>query len=111
MIINILNLALPELSNVFANVTEGSLFNTSLAGPNNNPFPPPQGTWSYGDDPITSATISTNTYSIEFASTIRTQSGIYTLTLTNEAGTSSGNVTLNVQCKHVAINFELELIC
>uniref|UniRef100_A0A1X7VKS6 Immunoglobulin subtype domain-containing protein n=1 Tax=Amphimedon queenslandica TaxID=400682 RepID=A0A1X7VKS6_AMPQE len=90
-------LALPELSNVFANVTEGSSFNTSLAGSKNNPFPPPQGTWSYGDDPITSVTISTNTYSIEFASTIKNQSGVYTLTLTNDAGTISGNLTLNVQ--------------
>ena len=41
-----------------------------------------------------------NDYNVSFANLQRNQSGIYTLTVSNDAGTSNTTFILDVQCKY-----------
>ena len=42
-----------------------------------------------------------NDYNVSFTNVQRAQSGIYTLTVSNDAGTSNTTFTLDVQCKYI----------
>ena len=42
-----------------------------------------------------------NDYNVSFTNVQRNQTGIYTLTVSNDAGTSNTTFTLDVQCKYI----------
>ena len=66
-----------------------------------DPFPPMiSSQWMFGDHTLSSDTsITVNDYNITFISVERNMSGNYELTVFNEAGSSTGTLELDVQCK------------
>ena len=76
----------------------------SVGGP--DPFPPIISLQLNGSL-LSNTVVDVNRYNLSFINVQRNQSGNYTLTVSNDAGTTNTTFILNVQCKCVYLQFVL----
>uniref|UniRef100_A0A1X7SIB1 Immunoglobulin domain-containing protein n=1 Tax=Amphimedon queenslandica TaxID=400682 RepID=A0A1X7SIB1_AMPQE len=99
----IFTLGLPVLPSLLINVpvqtvTEGEDITVPLQQSGSNPFPPCLSSeLSLNGNPVSNTGVTVNNYTVSFTNVQRNQSGIYTLTVSNDAGTSNTTFTLDVQ--------------
>lgn len=84
-------------NNTIINATEGNTHTISLAG-TTKPFPPVTWAWKFNQGAINDTSISVTEDQITFNPVNQTHSGVYKLTVSNDAGTATSNFILNVQC-------------
>ena len=83
-------------------VTEGEDIIIGLQQSGSDPFPPRLSSQlSLNVNPVSNTGVTVNDYNVSFTNVQRNQSGIYTLTVSNDAGTSNTTFTLDVQCKYI----------
>ena len=85
-------------------IVEGNNLSFDLQGGPPNPFPPTitSSQLSLNGNPVSNTGVTVNDYTVSFTNVQRNQSiGIYTLTVSNDAGTSNTTFTLDVQCKYI----------
>ena len=75
----------------------------NLQGGPPNAFPPTitSSQLSINGNPVSNTGVTVNDYNVSFTNVQRAQSGIYTLAVSNDVGTSSTTFTLDVQCKYI----------
>ena len=95
---------LPVLLNTSVEtVTESDSFSLNAQVVAGFPLVPANYSWQLNDILIPADSSSPNISEypvISFSSVQRNDSGIYTITATNDAGVAKGNFTLDVQCEH-----------
>lgn len=93
---------LEKQTNIY-NITENTaMYLVNLTAAENNPFPPYiTSVWTVDGQPITDNNITTTDYVITFNLATRSQSGLYMLNVSNDAGSAKASFTLNVQCEFV----------
>ena len=83
-------------------LTEGENISIDLqSGPDAYPPIITSSQLSLNGNPVSNTGVTVNDYNVSFINVQRNQSGIYTLTVSNDAGTSSTTFTLDVQCKYI----------
>ena len=76
------------------------MYLVNLTAAENNPFPPYiTSVWTVDGHFITDNNITTTDYVITFNFVTRSQSGLYMLNVSNDAGSAKASFTLNVQCE------------
>lgn len=91
---------LEEPTNIF-NITENTaMYLVNLTAAENNPFPLYiTSVWTVDGHLITDNNITTTDYVITFNFVTRSQSGLYMLNASNDAGSAKASFILNVQCE------------
>ena len=84
-------------------LVEGNSLSVNLQGGLPNAYPPTitSSQLSLNGNPVSNTGVTVNDYNLSFTNVQRNQSGIYTLTVSNDAGTSNTTFTLDVQCKYI----------
>ncbi|XP_019863684.1 PREDICTED: uncharacterized protein LOC109592746 [Amphimedon queenslandica] len=91
------------MTNDSVQAVEDGDVSVDLQGRPPNAFPPTitSSQLSLNDNPVSNTGVTVNDYTASFTNVQRNQSGIYTLTVSNDAGTSNTTFTLDVQCMYI----------